>query len=125
METPVETARHRASARVLGTLIALLFAVHAVRGAIPALTPPAPEPGPIPPLAVDVASDPVERLVWLPGIGPRKAEAIVEDRRKNGPVQSIEALDRVPGIGRETLRRIRDAREVRVVVRGTSVASHP
>lgn len=125
MPTPVETARKRTSARVLNVLIALLFAAHATRAAMRALTPPGPHRRPVSPLTVDLASDPAERLVWLPGIGAHKARAIVRDREENGPLESLEALDRVPGIGPETLRGIRDAREVRVVLRGSSVASPP
>jgi competence protein ComEA len=50
----------------------------------------------------------VDELTQLPGIGPSKARAIVEDRRKNGPFRTVESLRRVPGIGAATLDRIRN-----------------
>lgn len=39
------------------------------------------------------------QLEDLPGIGPAKAKAIVEDRERNGPFPSVEAVERVKGIG--------------------------
>jgi competence protein ComEA len=49
-----------------------------------------------------------EDLAELPGIGPVKAKAIVEDRLHNGPFRSVDDLTRVKGIGRQTIDRIRD-----------------
>ena len=49
----------------------------------------------------------------LPGIGPAKARAIVEDRERNGPFRSIDDLARVKGIGPKLLERIREAIEAR------------
>ncbi len=48
-----------------------------------------------------------EQLEQLPGIGPAKASAIVEDRRRNGRYQAIEDLARVRGIGAATIARLR------------------
>ena len=45
----------------------------------------------------------------LPGIGPSKAQAIVEDRERNGPFRSIDDLARVKGIGPKLLERLREA----------------
>lgn len=45
----------------------------------------------------------------LPGIGPSKAQAIVEDRERNGPFRSIDDLARVRGIGPKLLERLREA----------------
>jgi competence protein ComEA len=42
----------------------------------------------------------------LPGIGPSKAAAIVEDRRTNGPFESIQDLERVAGLGPTTVARL-------------------
>lgn len=41
----------------------------------------------------------------LLGVGPSKAEAIVEHREKNGPFNSAEELTHVKGIGAATLKR--------------------
>lgn len=56
-------------------------------------------------LAVNRAS--AEELAALPGIGPIRAEAIVDDRARNGPFRSPDDLTRVKGIGPATVERIR------------------
>jgi competence protein ComEA len=43
----------------------------------------------------------------LDGIGDQLARRIVADREKNGPFESVEDLNRVPGIGPKTLERLR------------------
>ncbi len=48
---------------------------------------------------VDFETAPVESLAVLPGLNPKLAAAIVADREERGPFGSIEALDRVKGIG--------------------------
>ncbi|WP_345840253.1 MULTISPECIES: ComEA family DNA-binding protein [unclassified Halomonas] len=60
----------------------------------------------IEPINVNEAS--VELLAELPGIGPGKAQAIVEDRQANGPFTTIEDLTRVKGIGDATVARLKD-----------------
>jgi competence protein ComEA len=45
-------------------------------------------------------------LQSLPGIGPAKARAILEDRERRGPFERVEDLARVRGIGPATLKRI-------------------
>ncbi len=42
------------------------------------------------------------------GIGPAKAKAIVEYRRKHGPFRSVDDLSLVKGIGEKTVERIRE-----------------
>ena len=44
----------------------------------------------------------------LPGIGEKKAQAIVDERTANGPFAAAEDLLRVPGIGEKTLENLRD-----------------
>ncbi len=39
----------------------------------------------------------------LNGIGPKKAAAIVDYRKKNGPFKAISDLDKVYGIGKKTI----------------------
>ena len=46
-------------------------------------------------------------LETLPGIGPVRAQAIVDDREQNGLFQSVEEVKRVRGIGSETYNAIR------------------
>lgn len=55
---------------------------------------------------IDADTAPVEELARLPGIGMRLAKEIVSDRVVRGSFGSLEALDRVRGIGPATLRRL-------------------
>lgn len=43
----------------------------------------------------------VQTLLELPGVGQRKAEAIVAYRAENGPFLSLQELTRVPGISQQ------------------------
>ena len=56
---------------------------------------------------VDVNDSTWVDWLQLEGIGPSLAHRIVADRRLNGPFSSIEDVGRVPGIGPETVERIR------------------
>lgn len=47
-------------------------------------------------------------LQRLPGIGEKRAQAIIEYRESNGPFQTIEELDHVDGIGEGILSGLRD-----------------
>jgi competence protein ComEA len=62
---------------------------------------------PVPACPVDVNAAGAAELSILPGVGPSLAQAIVEDRRANGPFAQPEDLDRVRGIGPATLARLR------------------
>ncbi len=53
-------------------------------------------------LRLDVNSAPWEELALLPGLGPKKARAIVARRESVGAFQSTDDLAAVPGIGRLT-----------------------
>ncbi len=46
-------------------------------------------------------------LARLPGVGPTRAAAIVEDRDRNGHYLRVDDLTRVPGIGPKTVERVR------------------
>lgn len=48
-----------------------------------------------------------DELAQLPGIGPTRAQSILEDRRRRGPYQRLEDLTRVRGIGPGTIARLR------------------
>jgi len=50
----------------------------------------------------------VEEITTLNGIGPKKAQAIVDYREENGPFQQEEDLLNVSGIGEKTLENLRD-----------------
>jgi competence protein ComEA len=55
---------------------------------------------------IDVNRAPVEELQRLPGIGPKMAQRIVDERQK-GRFKTVDDLRRVPGIGAKTLERLR------------------
>jgi competence protein ComEA len=72
---------------------------------------PTPAPAlPAPRLNLNTAS--VSELDALPGIGPARAAAILQERQARGPFTSVEELSRVPGLGPAAIARLRD----RVVV---------
>lgn len=56
---------------------------------------------------IDVDRASVAELTRLPRIGPGLATRIAADREANGPFGSLEALDRVAGIGPATLEALR------------------
>jgi len=57
--------------------------------------------------AVNVNTASQSELEALAGIGPVKAKAIVDYREKNGAFKSLDDLDKVPGIGKATLEKMR------------------
>ncbi|MFT5675094.1 MAG: competence protein ComEA [Paraglaciecola sp.] len=50
----------------------------------------------------------IEQLLSLPGIGKKKASAIVDYRQKNGKFKSLEDLTAVKGIGTKMMDKLRD-----------------
>lgn len=54
------------------------------------------------PFLPDLNSAPERHLLLLPGIGPGRARAIVEERVRAGPFASVSDLARVRGIGPAT-----------------------
>ncbi len=65
---------------------------------------------------VNINTATVEQLESLNGIGPSKAEAIVEYRKKNGNFKTVDDLNNVPGIGDKTMAKLRPE----LTVNGTS-----
>ncbi|WP_018923692.1 ComEA family DNA-binding protein [Salsuginibacillus kocurii] len=52
-------------------------------------------------------------LETLPGIGPQKAQAILEFREEHGPFEKVEELEEVNGIGPASLEQISELIEIR------------
>lgn len=61
---------------------------------------------------VNVNTATAEQLETLPGIGPARAQDLIEWRTENGPFETVEDLLQVSGIGPATLDRLRE--QVRV-----------
>jgi competence protein ComEA len=59
-------------------------------------------------LSIDVNRATALELEKLPGIGPKLAQQIVEDRTANGPFSTPEDLLRVKGIGPAKLEKIKE-----------------
>jgi competence protein ComEA len=55
---------------------------------------------------LDLNAASADELEGLPGIGPKTAQRILEDRRKRGPFRKVADLTRVKGIGAKTLARL-------------------
>lgn len=65
-------------------------------------------PAPTPAGLLNINMATVEELDGLPGIGPSKAEAIIQYRQQNGLFTNIEQLKNVPGIGDSIFAQIKD-----------------
>ena len=57
---------------------------------------------------ININSATAAELDSLSGIGPTKAQAIIDYRNQNGPFRTVDDLLNVPGIGPKTLETIRD-----------------
>jgi competence protein ComEA len=57
--------------------------------------------------AVNLNTATVEQLEALNGVGPAKAQAIVDYRKKNGNFKTVDDLNNVPGIGDKTLAKLK------------------
>ena len=52
---------------------------------------------------VDINTATKSELESLKGVGPKKAQDIIDYRKKNGPFKSVNDLDKVPGFGAKTV----------------------
>ena len=57
--------------------------------------------------AVNLNTATKDELVALPGIGPAKAQAIVDYRNQHGPFRAVEEVRRVKGIGEKLFLQIK------------------
>lgn len=57
---------------------------------------------------ININTASAEELDTLPGIGPTKAQAIIDYRTQNGPFQTLSQIMDVPGIGQGTFSNIQD-----------------
>jgi competence protein ComEA len=57
--------------------------------------------------AVNINTATKEELTTLKGIGDKKAQAIIDYRKKNGDFKTVEDLEKVEGIGPGTMKQIR------------------
>lgn len=64
------------------------------------------------PVQVSLNRASAPELEALPGIGARLAAAIVQDRERNGPFPSVDALTRIPGIKPALVGRVRQRLQV-------------
>jgi competence protein ComEA len=85
---PVHIHGDEAMKRTLFALAALLFSAVAAA-------------------AIDVNTATKDELVALPGIGPAKAQAIVDYRSQHGPFKSVDEVRKVKGIGDKLFQQIR------------------
>lgn len=58
---------------------------------------------PAEPEKININTADAETLAALPGIGEKRAAAIIADREENGPFRFSEEITRVKGIGEETM----------------------
>ena len=98
---------------VLVLLVAGIAVTAWLRLSRPVVVDPDGEPAPasssssLPELLIDVNRADAAELGLLPGLGPRLAARIIADRAARGWFDSLDDLDRVPGIGPKTIERLR------------------
>ena len=73
--------------------------------------------------AVDLNTATKEELIALPGIGPAKAQAILDYRKSNGGFKSVEELKDVKGIGAKRFEKLKG--ELTVTPPAARAASTP
>jgi competence protein ComEA len=84
------------------SIVATAVAPAPMPSAVPA---PTTRASPDSPVVLNTAT--LEDLERLPGIGPKRARSILDQRARQGRFRQIEDLMKVKGIGRTTIRRLR------------------
>lgn len=93
------------TAFLLGVIVTLI-AVHALGSMSWGLRPAGRDPRRFTPDLVDLNRAEYPELLQLPVIGERRARQILAHRLNHGPLEGIEELSQVPGIGPATVRRL-------------------
>ncbi len=71
--------------------------------------------------AVNINTATKEELTSIKGIGDKRAQEIIDYRKKNGDFKSVDDLEKVPGIGPGIMKQIRS----QVTVTGKTTADKP
>jgi len=71
--------------------------------------------------AVNINTATKAELTSLKGVGDKRAQEIIDYRKKNGDFKSVDELEKVPGIGPGIMKQIRS----QVTVSGKTTASKP
>ena len=71
--------------------------------------------------AVNINTASKEELTSVKGIGDKRAQEIIDYRKKNGDFKSVDDLEKVPGIGPGTMKQIRS----QVSVTGKTTVDKP
>lgn len=75
--------------------------------------------------AINLNTATKEELVALPGIGPAKAQAILDYRKEHGAFKSVEELKDVKGIGAKRFEKLKGELTVSAPVVAKAVAAKP
>ncbi len=106
--------RNTIAALALGAVLA------GALGAPSASAAPDARPAATAPAAVNVNTATAEELTALPGIGEKRAQAILETRKEKGGFKSVDELTEVKGIGPANLEKLRPYLRVSSDASGTA-----
>jgi competence ComEA-like helix-hairpin-helix protein len=57
---------------------------------------------------ININTATADQIAMLPGVGPKKAQGLVDYRSKNGNFKNIEDLQKVPGIKQKKIDKVKD-----------------